>query len=88
MRCSVMAKEPHAPGLTGLPNMLAGISPEPRAGIRALGEHMRAGRSDLRLGTIVSLQSSESGLHPIARRIERLPNGLTPCGTAPPSIHC
>jgi beta-glucosidase len=45
----------HAPGLTGLPNMLAAIHHQNLAQGRAL-QALRAERSDLRLGTVLSLQ--------------------------------
>jgi beta-glucosidase len=45
----------HAPGLTGLPNMLAAIHHQNLAQARAL-QALRAERSDLRLGTVMSLQ--------------------------------
>jgi beta-glucosidase len=45
----------HAPGLTGLPNMLAAIHHENLAHGRAL-QALRAERSDLKLGTVISLQ--------------------------------
>jgi beta-glucosidase len=45
----------HAPGLTGLPNMLAAIHHQNLAQGRAL-QALRAERSDLSLGTVISLQ--------------------------------
>ncbi len=47
----------HAPGLTGLPNMLAAFHHQNLAQGRALAA-LRAEHSDLRLGTIVSLQAA------------------------------
>jgi beta-glucosidase len=45
----------HAPGLTGLPNMLAAIHHQNLAQGRAL-QALRAERGDFRLGTVISLQ--------------------------------
>jgi beta-glucosidase len=45
----------HAPGLTGLPNMLAAIHHQNLAQGRAL-QALRAERADLRLGTVINLQ--------------------------------
>jgi beta-glucosidase len=45
----------HAPGLTGLPNMLGAIHCQNLAQGRAL-QALRAERGDLRLGTVISLQ--------------------------------
>jgi beta-glucosidase len=45
----------HAPGLKGLPNMLAAIHHQSLAHGRAI-QALRAERSDLRLGTVISLQ--------------------------------
>jgi len=45
----------HAPGLTGLPNMLAAMHHQNLAHGRAV-EALRAERADLRVGTIISLQ--------------------------------
>ena len=45
----------HAPGLTGLPNVLAAIHHQNLAHGRAL-QALRADRSDLRLGTVINLQ--------------------------------
>ncbi len=47
----------HAPGLTGLPNMLAAIHHQNLAHGRAL-QALRAERSDLRIGTVVNQQPS------------------------------
>ena len=45
----------HAPGLTGLPNMLAAVHHQNLAQGRAL-QALRAERGDFRLGTVISLQ--------------------------------
>ncbi len=47
----------HAPGLTGLPNMLAATHHQNLAHGRAIAA-LRAERSDLQLGTIISLQAA------------------------------
>ncbi|MGD0026250.1 MAG: family 1 glycosylhydrolase, partial [Xanthobacteraceae bacterium] len=69
----------HAPGLTGLPNILAAIHHQNLAHGRAL-QALRADRSDLRLGTVINLQparpSSEREADRIAaERVEEIWNG-------------
>ena len=49
----------HAPGLTGLQNMIAAIHHQNLAQGRAL-QALRAERSDLRLGTVISLQPTRA----------------------------
>jgi beta-glucosidase len=84
----------HAPGLTGLPNMLASVHHQNLAHGRAL-QALRAERSDLRLGTVVnqhpSRPSSERAEDRVAaERFDALYNGacLDPLlkGTYPASI--
>jgi beta-glucosidase len=62
----------HAPGLTGLPNMLAAMHHQNLAQGRAL-QALRAERSDLYLGTVISLQPARpsSNLENDIRAAER-----------------
>src|SRR5262249_33939761 len=84
----------HAPGLKGLPNMLAAIHHLNLAQGRAV-QALRAERADLRLGTVISLQPARpssdnaddrraAGLRS-APRLAAGPTGRPPWGTAPAS---
>ena len=84
----------HAPGLTGLPSMLAALHHQNLAHGRAL-QALRAERSDLRLGTVVNQQparpaSEREQDRRAAERFDALYNGacLEPLlkGTYPPPV--
>jgi beta-glucosidase len=69
----------HAPGLKGLPNMLAAIHHLNLAHGRAV-QALRAERADLRLGTVISLQparpsSDNADDHRAAERFDAMWNG-------------
>jgi beta-glucosidase len=69
----------HAPGLTGLPNMLAAIHHQNLAQARGM-QALRAERSGLRLGAIVSMQparpsSDRAEDHRAAERFDAMWNG-------------
>ena len=76
----------HAPGVTGMPNLLAAIHHQNLAQGRAL-QALRAERADFRLGT-VHLAAAGASVVATARPTTAPPRGSTRSGTALFSIRC